>query len=108
MFAGAATRRHQGAPELGASFPFTVRPTGAGWGGISDSDEENARAEFWAPLWGQPAGHRELEGLLREGRAVLNGKTARDGFGFCTGSRKPRNEPWGEWVCAVWLCDAVG
>ena len=82
MFAGAATRRHQGSPELGASFPFTVRPTGAGWGGVSDSDEENARAEFWAPLWNQPAGHRELEGLLREGRAVLNGKTARDGLDF--------------------------
>ena len=80
MFAGAATRRHQA--ELGASFPFTVRPTGAGWGGVSDSDEENARAEFWAPLWDQPAGHRELEGLLREGRAVLNGKTARDGLDF--------------------------
>ena len=82
MFAGAATRRHQGSPESGASFPFTVRPTGAGWGGVSDSDEENARAEFWAPLWGQPAGHRELEGLLKEGRAVLNGKTARDGLDF--------------------------
>ena len=82
MFAGAATRRHQGSPELGASFPFTVRPTGAGWGGVSDSDEENARAEFWAPLWDQPAGHRELEGLLKEGRAVLNGKTARDGLDF--------------------------
>ena len=82
MFAGAATRRHQGSPELGASFPFTVRPTGAGWGGVSDSDEENARAEFWAPLWDQPAGYRELEGLLKEGRAVLNGKTARDGLDF--------------------------
>ena len=80
MFAGAATRRHQA--ELGASFPFTVRPTGAGWGGVSDSDEENARAEFWAPLWDQPAGHGELEGLLKEGRAVLNGKTARDGLDF--------------------------
>ena len=80
MFAGAATRRHQA--ELGASFSFTVRPTGAGWGGVSDSDEENARAEFWAPLWDQPAGHRELEGLLKEGRAVLNGKTARDGLDF--------------------------
>lgn len=82
MFAGAATRRHQGSPELGASFPFTVRPTGAGWGGVSDSDEENARAEFWAPLWDQPAGQRELEAFLKEGRAVLNGKTARDGLDF--------------------------
>ncbi len=82
MFAGAATRRHQGSPELNASFPFTVRPTGAGWGGVADSDESNARAEFWAPLWDRPAGPRELGGLLKEGRAVLNGKTARDGLDF--------------------------
>ena len=82
MFAGAATRRHQGSPESGASFPFTVRPTGAGWGGVSDSDERHARAEFWAPLWDQPAGQRELEAFLKEGRAVLNGKTARDGLDF--------------------------
>ncbi len=82
MFAGAATRRHQGSPDLNASFPFTVRPTGAGWGGVGDSDENNARAEFWAPLWDRPAGPRELEGLLKEGRAVLNGKTARDGLDF--------------------------
>ena len=82
MFAGAATRRHQGAPESGASFPFTVRSTGAGWGGVADADENSARAEFWAPLWNQPAGYRELEGLLKEGRAVLKGKTARDGLDF--------------------------
>ena len=82
MFAGAATRRHQGSRESGASFPFTVRPTGAGWGGIADSDEGSARAEFWAPLWNRPAGCHELEGLLKEGRAVLNGKTARDGLDF--------------------------
>lgn len=82
MFAGAATRRHQGAQESGASFPFTVRSTGAGWGGVADADENSARAEFWAPLWNQPAGYRELEGLLREGRAVLKGKTARDGLDF--------------------------
>lgn len=82
LFAGAATRRHQSSPELGASFPFTVRLTGAGWGGVSDSDEEKARAEFWAPLWDRPASPGELEGLLREGRAVLNGRTARDGLDF--------------------------
>ena len=82
MFAGAATRRHQGSPELGASFPFTVRPTGAGWGGVADSDEGSARAEFWAPMWNQPAGYDEIGGLLKEGRAVLNRKTARDGLDF--------------------------
>ena len=82
LFAGAATRRHQGAPETGASFPFTVRPTAAGWGGVAEADRTGVRAEFWAPLWSRPAGCDELAGLLKEGRAILHGKTARDGLDF--------------------------
>ena len=81
-FAGAATRRHQGVVESGASFPFTVRAVGAGWGGVEASDENNARAEFWAPLWGRPARFCEIDALFAEGRAVLNGRTARDGLDF--------------------------
>ena len=82
LFAGAATRRHQGAPEAGTSFPFTVRPTAAGSGAVSEADTGHVRAEFWAPLWGRPAGCDELAGLLKEGRAILDGKTARDGIDF--------------------------
>ena len=81
-FAGAATRRHQSAMESGASFPFTVRPVGAGWGGVDAADENDARAEFWAPLWQRPARFREIDALLVEGRAVLNGRTARSGLDF--------------------------
>ncbi len=82
LFAGAATRRHEGAQEAGASFPFTVRPTAAGWGAVADADRNSVRAEFWAPLWRRPAGCDELLGLLKEGRAILHGKTARDGLDF--------------------------
>ena len=82
LFAGAATRRHQGAPETGASFPFTVRTTAAGWGGVAEADRDSVRAEFWAPLWRRPAGCDELAGLLKEGRAILHGKTVRDGLDF--------------------------
>lgn len=85
-FAGAATRRHQGTVESGASFPFTVRAVGAGWGGIEAADENDARAEFWAPLWRRPARFREVAALLAEGRAVLNGRTARDGLEFARAS----------------------
>lgn len=82
-FAGAATRRHPGAPESGASFPFTVRQmVGAGWGGIEAADEDDARAEFWAPLWSRPARFVEIKALFSEGRAVLNGRTARSGLDF--------------------------
>ena len=81
-FAGAATRRHQGASGFGASFPFTVRAVGAGDGGVGVEDEQDARAEFWAPLWANPARFMEIDALLSEGRAVLNERTARDGLEF--------------------------
>ena len=81
-FAGAATRRHQSASTSGASFPFTVRAVGAGGGGVGVEDEQDARAEFWAPLWANPARFMEVDALLSEGRAVLNERTARDGLEF--------------------------
>jgi len=81
-FAGTASRRHQTGTGPGASFPFTVRTVGAGWGGVEASDENDARAEFWAPLWNRPARFSEIDSLFGEGRAVLNGRTARDGLDF--------------------------
>ena len=90
-FAGAATRRHQTAlgsspsaatTRSGASFPFTVRAVGAGWGGVEAADENDARAEFWAPIWTRPTRALEIDSLLGEGRAVLNGRTAKDGLDF--------------------------
>ena len=81
-FAGTASRRHQSIAGAKASFPFTVRAVGAGWGGVESTDENDARAEFWAPLWSRPARFCEIDGLLGEGRAVLNGQTARDGIDF--------------------------
>lgn len=80
-FAGAATRRYERARGSG-SFPFTVRATGAGSGAVQAADEADARAEFWAPLWRTRATWTEIEALLAEGRAVLDGRTARDGLDF--------------------------
>lgn len=82
MFAGAATRRHQSTRRSSASFPFMVQTVGAGYQGASDADERNSRKEFWAPVWNQPASYKELASLLKEGRAVLNGRTANDGLDF--------------------------
>ena len=81
-FGGSASRRHQGATESGASFPFMVHMVGAGWGGTQIADENNARREFWAPLWGRPARFQEMAALLAEGRAVSNRRAARDGLAF--------------------------
>ena len=88
-FAGTATRRHEqtagsggATTRSGASFPFTVRAVGAGWGGVETPDENDARAEFWAPLWTNPARYCEIDSVLGEGRAILNGRSARDGLDF--------------------------
>ena len=81
-FACAATRRYQSNAVARASFPFTVGVSGAGWGGVESTDESDARAEFWAPLWTRPARFCEIEALFGEGRAVTNGRTARDGLDF--------------------------
>lgn len=81
-FAGAATRRLAGSVRPGSSFPYTVRMVGAGWGGVEASDEHDARAEFWAPLWSRPARSCEVDALLTEGRVVLNGRSPRDGLEF--------------------------
>lgn len=88
-FAGTATRRYErtagsggATTRSGASFPFTVRAVGAGWGGVETPDENNARAEFWAPLWTNPARYCEISSMLGEGRAILNGRSARDGLDF--------------------------
>ena len=82
MFAGAATRRHQSTTDSGASFPFMVNTVGAGHGSVSGADEEKSRKEFWAPLWKHPANCEEITALLKEGRAVLRGKNARNGLDF--------------------------
>ncbi len=90
-FAGAATRRHQSTlasnasgttTRSDASFPFTVRSVGAGSGGLEAADENEARAEFWAPLWMRPARALEIDSLLGEGRAILSDRTAKDGLDF--------------------------
>lgn len=82
MFAGAATRRHQSTRNSGASFPFMVNTVGAGHGSISGADEKESRPEFWAPLWKHPVSCEEITILLKEGRAVLRGKSARNGLDF--------------------------
>ena len=81
-FASVASRRHQSNVQGMASFPFTVYASSAGWGGIECTDEAEARAEFWAPLWPRPARYAEIKALFSEGRVVAQGRMARDGFDF--------------------------
>lgn len=82
LFAAATTRRLETADPGALSYPFTVRSTGAGSGGTGMDEEDNARNEFWAPLWDGPVGLEELRAVLREGRVTLGRRPARDGLDF--------------------------
>ncbi len=62
--------------------PFTVRPAAVGYGSAAGKDAALARAEIWTPLWKNPARYAEIRALLREGRATVDGKIARNGLEF--------------------------
>ncbi len=79
LFTAAVTRRYESNNDGSLAYPFMVRPSLVGYGSAAD---ENARAELWAPLWGQAVGVKELQILFNEGRAKLGGRTARDGVDF--------------------------
>lgn len=82
VLTAAATRRLESARGGALSYPFTVKPTGAGSGATDFADEGPARGEIWLPLWKSPASYREIAALFREGRATIGRKTAVDGFDF--------------------------
>lgn len=82
LFAAATTRRLDAGSPGALSFPFTVRPLGAGAGSAARGEEGDARGEMWLPLWHRPVGIEELRTLLAEGRATVHRRTARDGLDF--------------------------
>ena len=87
LFSGAATRRLGSGAAIGLSFPFTVEALTAGCGATAASDDQGF-FEFWAPIWRRAAGLEELEALLTEGRAAVDGKTVRDGLEFAVAVRR--------------------
>ena len=82
LFAAAATRRLEDSTPETLSFPFTVRPTGAGSGSTALRDEADARHEIWMPLWAAPSTLAELKALLADGRVTLGRRPARSGLEF--------------------------
>ena len=60
--------------------PFTVRPRAVGYGSADKTDD--ARAEIWTPLWTRPVRYAELQSLLREGRASVQGRAAENALEF--------------------------
>jgi len=82
LLAANATRRFQQDNAGSLSYPFTVRNTGGGSGSSKQTDESNARAEIWLPLWHNPASLAELKVLFYEGRATVGRRPAKDGLDF--------------------------
>ncbi|MCL6446021.1 MAG: type I-U CRISPR-associated protein Csx17, partial [Alicyclobacillus sp.] len=84
VFAAAATKRLEVGRNAVMSYPFTVYPTGAGYGGIAEQDENPSvsRAEMWLPLWRGALSFREVAAMFREGRAQVGSRTARNGIEF--------------------------
>lgn len=77
LAAGAGRRLADGA-QPGLVAPFTLRPTGAGFG--SAVPGEKGKSELWLPLWGSPASLPEVQSLFREARAQVGRRPAQTGL----------------------------
>ena len=82
LLTGSTARRLGGVGRTGASFPFTVSPSAAGWGTLATGEPRGARAEIWVPLWQRPSSLSEVAYLHSEGRAQVGSRPARDGVDF--------------------------
>jgi CRISPR-associated protein Csx17 len=82
LFAASAVRRLEFGDRAILSAPFVVRSRMGTEGAASEGDDDDSRNEIWMPLWAVPCGADEVRSLLSEGRATLNGRSARDGLDF--------------------------
>ncbi len=82
LFAASAVRRLEFGDRAILSAPFVVRSRMGTEGAASVGDDDDSRNEIWMPLWAAPCDVDEVRSLLSEGRATLNGRSARDGLDF--------------------------
>lgn len=82
LFAASAVRRLEVGDRAILSAPFVVRARMATEGAASANDDDDSRNEIWMPLWAVPCYVDEVRALLSEGRATLDGRSARDGLEF--------------------------
>ena len=82
LFAASCSRKHQETGSNALSYPFSVRPTSAGYGSSANKDEEKSRPEIWVPLWSNPISIDELKMILSEGRSTIERKHAVNGIDF--------------------------
>ncbi|MBI2802515.1 MAG: type I-U CRISPR-associated protein Csx17 [Gammaproteobacteria bacterium] len=84
LFATAMSRRLEssGPGMLSAPFTVTSRVSGVGSANLRDESEKLTNGEIWMPIWSAPASYDEIRCLFTEGRAAVNGRSARDGLDF--------------------------
>lgn len=82
LFASGVVKRGETNLSGELSYPFSVRPSGVGYGTASKNDEGSTRAELWTPLWSVPVRYEELRSLFSEGRSNVERRKARDGTDF--------------------------
>lgn len=82
LFAASAVRRLEFGNRAILSAPFVVRSRMGTEGAASAGDDDDSRNEVWMPLWAASCSLDEVRSLLSEGRATLNGRSARDGLDF--------------------------
>ena len=83
VFASAVARRLSADSQTGArgaSMPFTVAATSAGYGSVAVG--EDTRGELWAPLWRDGLSYREIQHFVSEGRSQWGRNQARTGVDF--------------------------
>ena len=83
VFASAVARRLSAESQTGArgaSMPFTVAATSAGYGSVAVG--EDTRGELWAPLWRDGLSYREIQHFVSEGRSQWGRNQARTGVDF--------------------------
>jgi len=82
VWASGISKRSQAGASARTSSPFTVLSKAVGYGSRAKGDEPEARGEIWTPIWERPSRLEEVRSVIREGRAELSGRPARDGLDF--------------------------
>jgi CRISPR-associated protein Csx17 len=83
LFAAASARQLERLAPGMLVAPFCVRQAGVGYASAGSADEDHKRpAEIWAPIWSSPTTLSELDAVFGEGRALVSGRSARNGVDF--------------------------
>ena len=82
LFAAAAVRRLEAGEEGALAYPFSVRPTSAGYASSAGEDEASSRPELWLPFWSKLVTLRELQTVLGEARSQVGSRPAHNAIDF--------------------------